>query len=106
VTSVFQTRARSEALHRAAAVLVAATKQRLATGILPLEPAAFAGPASFAMPADPLAEGSKPLLMKRSDNGITVYSVGSDGHDDGGPVPPREEAPEGNDDVGLVMAID
>ena len=105
VTSVFQTRARSEALHRAAAVLVAATKQRLATGILPLEPAAFDGPAPFVMPADPLAEASAPLLMKRSDDGFAVYSVGPDGHDDGGPVPSGEEAAEGNDDVGLVMAV-
>jgi len=103
VTSVFQARARSEALHRAAAVLVAATKQRLATGSLPLEPAAFDGPVPFAMPADPLAEVSAPLLMKRSDDGIAVYSVGPDGHDDGGPVPPGEEAAEGNDDVGFVM---
>jgi hypothetical protein len=105
VTSVFQARARSEAGHRAAAVLVAATKQRLATGSLPLEPAAFDGPVPFAMPADPLAEVSAPLLMKRSDDGIAVYSVGPDGHDDGGPVPPGEEAAEGNDDVGFVMAV-
>jgi hypothetical protein len=105
VTSVFQARARSEAGHRAAAVLVAATKQRLATGSLPLEPVAFDGPVPFAMPADPLAEVSAPLLMKRSDDGIAVYSVGPDGHDDGGPVPPGEEAAEGNDDVGFVMAV-
>jgi hypothetical protein len=108
VTSVFQARALSEARHRAAAVLVAATKQRLATGILPLEPAAFAGPVPFAIPADPLAEGSKPLLMKRSDDGLAVYSIGPDGHDDGGPLSWRDssrETPEGNDDVGLVMTI-
>jgi hypothetical protein len=105
VTSVFQTRARSEAVHRAAAVLVAATKQRLATGSLPLEPAAFDGPVPFMMPADPLAAASAPLLMKRSDDGVAVYSVGPDGHDDGGPVRPGEEAAEGNDDVGLVMAV-
>jgi len=106
ITSVFQARARSETLHRAAAVLVAATKQRLATGSLPLEPAAFDGPVPFAMPADPLAEGSAPLLMKRSDAGIAVYSVGPDGHDDGGPVPPGEEAAEGNDDIGFMMAVE
>jgi hypothetical protein len=105
ITSVFRTRACSEALHRAAAVLVTATKQRLATGELPLEPTAFAGPAAFAIPADPLAEGSKPLLMKRSDAGLSVYSVGPDGADDGGPAPLGEQAEEGNDDVGLVMAV-
>jgi len=105
ITSVFRARACSEAMHRAAAVLVAATKQRLATGSLPLEPAAFDGPVPFVMPADPLAEVSAPLLMKRSDDGIAVYSVGPDGRDDGGPVPPGEEAAEGNDDVGFVMAV-
>jgi hypothetical protein len=105
ITSVFRARACSEAMHRAAAVLVAATKQRLATGILPLEPAAFAGPAPFVMPVDPLAEGSKPLLMKRGDDGIAVYSVGPDGGDDGGPPPLGEKAEEGNDDVGLMMVV-
>ena len=105
VTSVFQARARSEALHRGAAVLVAATKQRLATGSLPLEPAAFDGPVPFVMPADPLAEGSAPLLMKRSDAWLSVYSVGRDGADHGGPPPRGDDAEDGNDDVGLMMSI-
>jgi hypothetical protein len=34
-----------------------------------------------------------------------VYSVGPDGADDGGPAPLGEQAEEGNDDVGLVMAV-
>lgn len=103
---VFLARSRAEAARRAACALVAATKQRLASGELPLEPAAFAGPVPFAMPADPFAEGSKPLLMKRNDAGLVVYSVGPDGADDGGPVPVDEEAEKGNDDVGLVMAVE
>lgn len=102
---VLQARARDEAAHRAAAVLVAATKQRLATGVLPLEPTAFTGPALFSMPADPFAEGNRPLLMKRSDAGLAVYSVGPDGADDDGPPPRGTDAEEGNDDVGLVMAV-
>jgi hypothetical protein len=104
ITSVFQARARSETLHRAAAVLVAATKQRLASGVLPLEPAAFRDTPPFMLPADPFAEGGKPLVMKRGDNGLSVYSIGPDGGDDGGPVLPGEEVAEGNDDVGFVMA--
>lgn len=103
LTSVFQARARSEAAHRAAAVLVAATKQRLATGVLPLEPAAFGATPPFVLPVDPFAEGGKPLVMKRSDDGLSVYSIGPDGGDDGGPPPWRDAAPEGNDDVGFVM---
>jgi hypothetical protein len=103
---VFLARGRAEADRRAACALVAATKQRLATGVLPQEPGAFAGPVPFAMPADPFAEGNKPLFMRRSDAGIAVYSVGPDGKDDGGPVPRDDEAEEGNDDVGLVMAVE
>ena len=104
ITGVFQARARSETLHRAAAVLVAATKQRLASGVLPLEPAAFRDTPPFMLPADPFAEGGKPLVMKRGDDGLSVYSIGPDGGDDGGPPPWRDSAPDGNDDVGFVMA--
>ena len=103
LTSVFQARARSAAAHRAATVLVAATKQRLATGVLPLEPAAFGATPPFVLPADPFAEGGKPLVMKRGDAGLSVYSIGPDGGDDGGPPPRSEAARDGNDDVGLVM---
>jgi hypothetical protein len=104
--TVFLSRARAEVDRRAACVLVAATKQRLATGLLPQEPGAFAGPVPFAMPADAFAEGSKPLLMRRSDAGLVAYSIGPDGKDDGGPVPLDEEAEKGNDDVGLMMAVE
>lgn len=105
LSSVLQARARDEAARRAAATLVAATKQRLATGVLPLEPAAFGATPSFVLPADPFAEGGKPLVMKRGDTGLSVYSIGPDGGDDGGPPPWRDAAPEGNDDVGFVMTI-
>ena len=105
LTSVFQSRARSEAWHRAAAVLVAATKQRLATGVLPLEPAAFGATPSPVLPADPFTEGGKPLVMKRGDAGLSVYSIGPDGGDDGGPAPSGDDRVEdANDDIGLVMA--
>ena len=107
LASVFQARARSEAAHRAAVVLVAATKQRLATGVLPQEPAAFGATPSFVLPADPFTEGGKPLVMKRGDAGLSVYSIGPDGGDDGGPAPSGDDRVEdANDDIGLVMAIE
>jgi hypothetical protein len=73
--------------------------------VLPLEPAAFAATASFMLPADPFAEGGKPLVMKRGDADLSVYSIGPDGGDDGGPPPRSAAAENGNDDVGFVMTI-
>lgn len=103
--AVFLARSRAEAAHRAAATLVAATKQRLESATLPLGPDEFKGTPPYAVPADPFVEGRSPLVMRRVDAGLAVYSVGPDGEDDGGPVPLGDEADDGNDDVGLVMAV-
>lgn len=102
---VFLARGRAEAAHRSAAALVAATKRRLQGGTLPLEPGEVTGAPPSALPADPFAEGGKPIVMKKGNAGLTAYSVGPDGEDDGGPVPLDEETAEGNDDVGFVMAV-
>ncbi|MFM7245604.1 MAG: hypothetical protein ACKO40_15725 [Planctomycetaceae bacterium] len=102
---VFLVRGRAEAAHRAAAALVAATKQRLQAGTLPLGPGEFSGTPPYALPSDPFMEGGKAIVMKKGDAGIVAYSVGPDGADDGGPTPRGEETAEGNDDVGFVMAV-
>jgi hypothetical protein len=47
----------------------------------------------------------QPLVMKRTDDALLVYSIGPDGEDDGGPVAPGADKVEGNDDVGLRMAL-
>ena len=58
----------------------------------------------LALPADPFqAEG--PLTIKTAADGWLVYSVGPDGEDDGGPVPAGAKPVEGNDDVGLRLAV-
>jgi len=88
---VFEVRARNDAARRAAMVLVAETKRRLGAGETP------------AIPADPFAADGRPLIMKRADETLAVYSVGPDGEDDGGPPPRGEEADDGNDDVGFVI---
>ena len=106
IVMMFQTRARNEAAHRAAMVLVAATQQRLQTASLPLAPAEFTVSPPFAMPDDPFAADGRPMTMKPTDYGLAVYSVGPDGEDDGGPQAQREDADEANDDVGFVMAIE
>jgi hypothetical protein len=102
--SVLTTQTRSRALHRAAEVLVAATRARLAGGSLPESLDALVPGSLAAVPLDPFTAG-KPLLAKRGDGFWTVYSVGADGEDDGGPVPDPLPAVEGNDDQGLRLAL-
>jgi len=102
----FLSRGRAESAHRATAALVAATRQRLQAGVLPVGSREFTGTPPYALPADPFAEGGKPLVMQRVDSGLAAYSVGPDGEDDGGPVPVDEEADDGNDDVGFVMVVE
>jgi hypothetical protein len=43
--------------------------------------------------------------VKTGDEAWLVYSVGPDGEDDGGPPPAGAEPAEGNDDVGLRLAV-
>jgi hypothetical protein len=102
--AVLRSQTRSVAHHRAAGALVAATKQRLDSGAMPetFEEVAvkLVPPAS----RDPFT-ADQPLVMKRTDDAIVVYSIGPDGEDDGGPVAPGTDKVEGNDDVGLRMAL-
>jgi hypothetical protein len=102
IGSVFRSRLRADALRRSAVVLVAATKHRLRKGALPESLDELVPDDMPRVPRDPFAEG-KPLVLKQTDAAVVAYSVGPDGADDGGPVPPGAETVEGNDDVGLVM---
>jgi hypothetical protein len=101
---VFRTHAQSIARHRAASALVAATKQRLETGAVPETFDELA--AQLVPPAsrDPFT-ADQPLVMKQTDDALLIYSVGPDGEDDGGPVAPGADKVEGNDDIGLRMAL-
>jgi hypothetical protein len=103
VGGMFRARIRNEAEHRAAAVLVAATKQRLATGSLPTKAAAFVDAPHFTIPVDPFAGAGTPLTIRRRQAELAVYSLGPDGEDDGGPPRADGERPEGNDDIGFAM---
>ena len=102
--AVFKAQTRSIANHRAATALVAATKQRLETGDVPETLDQLA--AQLVPPAarDPFT-ADQPLVMKRTDDALLVYSIGPDGEDDGGPVAPSADKVEGNDDLGLRMAL-
>jgi hypothetical protein len=102
--AVFKAQTRSVASHRAATALVAATKQRLETGAVPKMFDELA--AQLVPPAsrDPFT-ADQPLIMKQTDDALLVYSVGPDGEDDSGPVAPSADKVEGNDDIGLRMAL-
>lgn len=101
---VFRAQAQDVARQRAATALVAATKQRLETGAVPETFDQLA--AQLVPPAsrDPFT-ADQPLVMKRTDDALLVYSIGPDGEDDGGPVAPGVDKVEGNDDIGLRMAL-
>jgi hypothetical protein len=102
--SVVRVHAQTEARHRAASVLVAATRQRLVTGELPASIDDLVSGTLSTVPRDPFT-ADQPLVMKRTDDAIVVYSVGPDGEDDGGPVAPGADRVEGNDDIGWRMAL-
>jgi hypothetical protein len=102
--ALFRSQTRNVAHHRAATALVAATRQRLETETTPTTfeelSTKLVPPAS----RDPFM-ADRPLVMKQTDDALLVYSVGPDGEDDGGPVAPGADKVEGNDDVGLRMAL-
>jgi len=104
LSSVSRSQLKSQAHHGAAEVLVAATRARLATGSLPDTAKALVPDVLPALPRDPFT-ADRPLVSKRADGSWIVYSVGPDGEDDGGPLPPGAEAVSGNDDIGLRMAL-
>ena len=101
LSGVLKSQARAAAMHDVAGLLVAATRARLAGTSLAESLVPEAVPT---LPGDPFT-ADKPLVAKRTDSGWVVYSVGPDGEDDGGPLPVDAEHVEGNDDVGLWLAL-
>jgi hypothetical protein len=108
VGDAFRWQAQTVSLRRAAAVLLAATRQRLETGTVPATIADLTAKLAPSTTDDPFAAG-EPLRMKQAEKVLLVYSVGPDGEDDGGPLTPSTDdgidTVEGNDDVGLRMAL-
>ncbi len=101
---VFRAQAQDVARQRAASALVAATRQRLETGTTPTTFEELSTKLVPPAARDPFT-ADRSLLTKRTDDSVVVYSVGPDGEDDGGPVSPGADTIEGNDDVGLRMAL-
>ena len=98
VPEAFQTQVRVDTLHRAATVLVAAHRHRLATGDLPESIEALVPGNLPRVPLDPFTRTSL-LQWRSSPEGIIVWSVGPDGLDQGGPPKPAA-VPEDRQDSG------
>jgi hypothetical protein len=102
IHGILKSQASNRARHRAAEVILAATRARLKTGSLPESADSLVPEFLIALPADPYRDQG-PLTVKIDAAGWLVYSVGPDGEDDGGP-PQDSEHVDGNDDVGLRLS--
>jgi hypothetical protein len=101
---VLRSQCMAVARHRAAEVLLAATRQRLATGALPESLDALVPARLPSVPRDPFTTDA-PLHLKATPDELLVWSVGPDGEDDGGPQKEGAEHDTENDDVGLRMPL-
>ncbi len=102
--AVLRSQCMAVARHRAAEVLLAATRERLATGAIPESIDALVPARLPSVPRDPFTTDT-PLHLKVTPEELLVWSVGPDGKDDGGP---RQEGVESNtdsDDIGLRMTV-
>ena len=93
---------RSEARRNIAGVLLAATRYRLATGALPDSLEALVPEYLPYAPVDVFAQDNALLKLVSTDSEWTVYSIGDNGRDDGGPRPESEPV-DGKDDIGLSL---
>ena len=102
--SLLRAQSTAAARHRAAEVLLAATRQRLAGGSPPESIDALVPARLPAVPRDPFTKGD-PLRMRIDGDETVVWSIGPDGEDDGGPLRDGEARDLDNDDVGLRMRV-
>jgi hypothetical protein len=100
--SVLRSQCMAVARHRAAEVLLAATRERLASGTHPASIDALVPARLPSVPRDPFTTDA-PLHLKATSEELLIWSVGPDGDDDGGPQKDSEECDTGNDDIGLRM---
>ena len=100
--AVLRSQCMAVARHRAAEVLLAATRERLASGTHPASIDALVPARLPSVPRDPFTTDA-PLHLKATSEELLIWSVGPDGEDDGGPQPPDAEHDAGNDDIGLRM---
>jgi hypothetical protein len=102
--AVFRAQSHAVARHRAAEVLLAATRERLAAGTLPAAIDSLVPARLPSVPRDPFTSDS-PMRAAFEAGDFSVWSVGPNGTDDGGPVAAGNAPPERGDDIGLRMPI-
>jgi len=102
--AVLRSQCNSVARHRAAEVLLAATRERLASGSLPESIDSLVPARLPSVPRDPFTTDT-PLHLKATPEEVLVWSVGPDGKDDGGPRQEGVESDTDSDDVGLRMTV-
>ena len=100
--AVFRAQSHAVARHRAAEVLLAATRERLAAGTLPAAIDSLVPARLPSVPRDPFTSDS-PMRAAFEAGELSVWSVGPNGTDDGGPVAAGNAPPERGDDIGLRM---
>jgi hypothetical protein len=94
LTKCFMTVAKGEALHRLTRVGIAATAYRLKNGKLPASLESLTPEFIPSIPVDPF--DGKSMRMKVDGPDLLIYSIGVDGNDDGGSVPPRQDGLNGD----------
>ena len=102
--AVLRSQCMAVARHRAAEVLLATTRERLASGTHPASIDALVPARLPSVPRDPFTTDA-PLHLKATSEELLIWSVGPDGDDDGGPQKDSEECDTGNDDIGLRMTV-
>jgi hypothetical protein len=92
---------KAKALLRCAVVGLAAEQFRRARGAWPASPEEIPKGILPVAPLDPF--DGKPLKYVRRPDGVTIYSVGPDEHDDGGLISDRPQLPGTGMDVGFRL---
>jgi hypothetical protein len=90
-----QTFHRNKAQLRCAAAAIAAERYRLVEGRWPESLDVLVPRYLAAVPTDPF--DGQPLRLKRSEDGLVIYSVGVDRKDDGGNISREWDQPQGTD---------
>ena len=102
--AVLRSQCMAVARHRAAEVLLAATRERLASGTHPASIDALVPARLPSVPRDPFTTDA-PLHLKATPEELLIWSVGPDGEDDGGPRQEGVESTTDSDDIGLRMPL-